>query len=360
MAESLRDQLETAFEEHIPAEKPAEPAPQVEAPAVAHEAADKKPAAVSSEPAKPGRTAGRQRDESGRLLPGAADPAAKAPPVVAAPEVKRATRPSSWKKDHWDAFDQIATTNPALADYINQRESEYAKGVSTYKGEWEKAQPLLEAIAPFREQLQRYGIEPAQHVQRLFNAHQRLALGSPQDKLSMFAQLAREYQVPVEGLFVQGQDGKLYINPQIQQAAPQQQQPQQNQDPRAIVRGVLEEERAVSQVQEMAQDTEQYPHLEQVRQAMVGLLQAGQAKNLKDAYAKAVRLDDALWQAEQENTRKAQEQAKADAERKRVAAAKANAVSTRSATPSSQSGDGKKGLRATLEDAFDQHTAGRV
>ncbi len=67
------------------------------------------------------------------------------------PEVTRPPRPSSWKKDYekdWETLD------PRLASYINQRESEYAKGVSTYKTEWDRAKPILEAITPYQGMLQ--------------------------------------------------------------------------------------------------------------------------------------------------------------------------------------------------------------
>jgi hypothetical protein len=181
LSESLRDQLTQAFDEHVPAETPAvEPAPQVEAPAAAAPA-DNTPADQSK---GAGRTAGRARDESGRLLPGKADPAARAPAQAAAPvvEPKKIARPSSWKKDHWEAFDGLAATNPALAEYINQREGEYAKGVSTYKSEWEKAKPLLDAIAPYQHDLQRFGLDAGKQFQTYFEIHKALALGNEQQK----------------------------------------------------------------------------------------------------------------------------------------------------------------------------------
>jgi hypothetical protein len=73
-------------------------------------------------------------------------------------EINTKPRPSSWKKDyeeHWGKLD------PTLQDYIQQREADYAKGVSTYKNQWDMAQPLVHAIEPFMPLLQEHSIEPS-------------------------------------------------------------------------------------------------------------------------------------------------------------------------------------------------------
>src|SRR5689334_5552849 len=130
IAENLKDAA-TEAEAPAPAEREAPPASEVQAP--------------QAEAPKPGKTAGRPRDEKGRLLPGkpvleqataptqteSPGPQAGSAGAVPAPSALAIQRPSTWKKEHWAAFDQLATQNPALAAYIQQREAEYAKGVST-------------------------------------------------------------------------------------------------------------------------------------------------------------------------------------------------------------------------------------
>src|SRR3990167_10909003 len=97
----------------------------------------------------------RLRDEKGRFAEGKAEGKAEVKPVPQAqtpvPAVAKVPRPSSWKKDYWEHWDKL---DPSVAAYINQRESEYAKGVSTYKQEWDSAKPLLDAVAPFLPTLQ--------------------------------------------------------------------------------------------------------------------------------------------------------------------------------------------------------------
>ena len=97
-----------------------------------------------------------------------------------------------------------------------------------------------------------------------------------------------------------------------------------------------------------------YPHYEEVKLDMAQLLDAQRAPDLKTAYTKAIRMNDELWQAEQERLTQANAQAQLQEKAKAVAKAKANTVSVRSATPTAQ-GNGAKptGTRATVEAAYD-------
>jgi hypothetical protein len=252
-------------------------------------------------------------------------------PTPAVPAISRPPRPSSWKKDYekdWETLD------PRLAAYIDQREKEYAKGVSTYKQEWERAKPLLEAIAPFQQQFQQYGVSPDQWVRSLGAAHQALALGSPQQKLQMFAKLAQDYGVPLQAL-LQPQQGQQ-VNPQfamqqaLQQAiAPIRQEFQQYK--------TQQEQREAAQLQKEIEAfaSDEHPHFEAVKETMAGLLEKGLASTLDDAYSISLRMPqhDDIWSAMQEEKRKAEEAERRKAEAAKVEAAKKKAVSLKSSAP---------------------------
>lgn len=387
MAESLRDQLAQALETHVPNSE--------EAPATSGTVSDapvETGATPASEP-KPGRTAGRARDEHGRLLPGkpvkepAAEPGRTATPAQSPEQSATATpaaepkpfpqRPSSWKKEMWPIWDKLAKGEPltgeearAHAEYIGQREGEFSKGVSTYKAEADKAKAVWEAIAPFQPTLQQYGIDPVNHIKALFNAHQMLALGTPEQRLGMFVKLAQDYKIPLQSMFVQGQDGQIYFNPQLQQ---QQQAPQQfssQQIEQLIARQTEQRFQQYASEQQVAsflsakdaQGNSQYPHFEQVRETMAQLLESKLADDLPSAYQAAIRLPQhsEIWDAQQE-----QQRANDEAERKRKAAdaaktARANAVSPASRAPTGPTAGQAKGLRAQIEEAADSVLSGRV
>lgn len=318
---------------------------------------------------KAGRLANRLRDENGKLLPGT-KPQEQQPtealtngaqPITPAPAEPKIQRPSSWKKDYWADFDKIATENPKLAAYLNQREGEFASGVSTYKHEWEQAKPLIDALAPFQPILQQHGINPATWISNLGNAHHRLAMGSPQDKVAMFQKLAADYQIPVQ-LAVQDQQGQWQLLGQ------QQMQPQQPQfDPSVIPRLVQQELQAASTKQALEtflqEAPEKHPHFEAVKATMAGLLQAGLAKDLPSAYEAALRhpMHADLFEAIQQQQREQQEAAAREAARQKVGRARSNAVSTPSSTPGGQmKTTGDKGLRDSIAENLRAAVGGRV
>lgn len=363
MAESLRDQLEAEFDKVIPETQT--PAPQetpAETPAEVVSATPETP-----EPEKPGRTAGRPRDEKGRLLPG---PAQKTEVVQAQPQPEITTqavveppkplspRPSSWKKDyegHWQKLD------PELQKYLVQRESEFANGVSTYKREFDQLKPLAEAMEPFMPLLQQHGMQPSQWLRQVGETHKMFVQGSPEQKLGMLMRLAQDYQIPIQNLFVQGQDGRLYQNPNVQAYQPVQQR--QTPDVRAEIQAVLMQEKALQSLAEFEKDVPtKYPHYETVKEDMALLLESGKAPDYPSAYEKALRLHDDLWKAQQDEQRQADEAERLRKSQEAALRARRNNVSPRSSTPAGKpASTGKRSLRDQLSEAFDEHVdSGRV
>ena len=314
--------------------------------------------------------AARARDDQGRFAPKEGDPAPAAAPIVTAAPVAAPAEPvkpslTTWRKEYLPIQQKLAdglalTPDEArkLAQYNVERESQYSTGVSTYKAEAQQARHLQEAVNEFMPALQANNINPAQWIQNLGRAHHTLALGTPEQKLSMFANLAREYGVPLPAI-TQQQQGQLDPTVAVLMA-----------ELANVKQGVnhftnwrqQQEEAAVQQEISKFSDTNQYPHFEQVRQSMIQLLESGVARNPDEAYTKAVRLDDNAWsdsQARQAATSTATQQAsKATA----IAKAKASSVQVRTATPSSTATAQapQKDRRSAIEAAFEAADTGRV
>lgn len=347
-ANSLRDELSASFDEIEPPEQ-SEVAPTGVAPAPAADAS------TETAEQRAGRTANRLRAPDGRLLPGT-KPATELVPPAQAPAAVRPARPSSWKKDfdsHWEQLD------PTLAAYIHQRETEYARGVSTYKQEAESARTLNEAIAPFMSNLQKHGLQPTDWIRNLGHAHEVLALGAPQEKLHMTAQLIHSYGIDPQALF------NLLSNPQAQQQIQQRQAPQQMPDMEKIVEAKLTERETRNEFNKFVADVpEKYPHYEAVKATMMGLLQSNLAQDYPSAYEAALRHPrhaDLYEQAQAQRT--AAEQATANATRQGVASrARSQAVSVKSSTPAGTMAtvNGAKSLRDSISDSFESVTTSRV
>ncbi len=309
----------------------------------------------------------RPRDESGRFAPKQADAdtqtSVEAPQTaqVQAPEQTPAPitkpRPSSWKKDyeaHWSKLD------PTLQDYISQRESDYAKGVSTYKQNWDQAAPIYEAMQPFMPLLQEHKINPKDWISNLGNAHRILALGTPEEKVQMFSKLATDYGINLQSL------GQQQYDPQFSQLSQELNRLKNDWTQYRSAQEKQEMQSLENLVTQFSSDPK-HPHFEQLSDVIMGLLQSGivkgatPAERLQAAYDKAIRLDDEVWQKTQEEARQAEAAKQAEAEKQKVVKARATAVSPRSSSPTGMmnSGNGKKGIRELLEEQLNA-ASGRV
>lgn len=328
---------------------------------------------IESTPAVPDAPAdpvdGKTRDDQGRFAapnPVAATPAPAPADVPAEPAASTPPpdRPTTWKKEFLPIWDKLATGAPLDADesrklaaYSQQREREFATGVSTYRAEAQNAAALRAAIDPFVPTLQKHNIDPSQWITNLGNAHQALALGSPQQKIQMFATLAQQYGVPLSAI-TQGATGQLDpVVPQLMQQI----QSLTEQVNAVAGRHAQQDQQAVHQQIAKFGDAEKYPHFEQVRGDMAQLLETGLAQDLDGAYAKAVRMNDATWAAEQARQAPLSPPVPAPSAPAAVAKAKAAAGSVRSVTPSgATSAVDPSDRRSTLVSRFDAMMSGRV
>jgi CHAT domain-containing protein len=280
----------------------------------------------------------------------------------AAEEVKPVTRPSTWKKEYvqiWDKMEkgeQISKEDfTKFAEYANQRESEYKKGVSTYKAEADRAKSYEDAIAPYAQELQKRGIKPDQYISNLARADQILTHAPMEQKVQIFQRLAQDYGIQLNG------------GGQMQQFDPYTQQLMNqlnmvNQEVSSIKGRFAEEEnqRLMSEIERVRQDVEKFPHFDVVREEMAQLLELGKAQDLETAYKKAVRMNDDVWALEQDRLLKDARQSTIKAQQ--VAKAKAAAVSPKSTTPSGKvsNPEDKKDRRSLIADQLGEAMSRRV
>lgn len=371
---TLRETIESAIEAHTepPVETGVEPTEPVEQ--------------------KSGRTAGRARDETGKLLPGkpvkeqpkepvqaAKEPVAEppkspgTPPGIeanteapaAAPILTRPEGcPSSWPKEMWGHWVKLNSDMPLspqearqLAQFNAKRETQFATGVSTYKQIADTAKPLMDAIAPYQADLEQHGIKADEMVSRLLSAHKQLALGSPHQKLQLFSKLAQDYGIPIQALYDQQSQMQFLAQPYSPPAPPTPQVP----DIQKLIEQTIASREVEQTVSSMAADTQKYPFFNYVRADMAQLLETGEATDLNDAYQKCLELPQhamltSVMQKQQEQQAEQQRVAAAQAT---VRAARANAVSPKSATPMvGGEPQGKKGVRDALREAISQHAGG--
>ena len=334
------------------------------------EAPTEKEIEVNDDPIQAEVEESNQRDEKGRFKPKAEETSSSddTPEEVELPtetvdadekEVK-AQRPTTWKKEYVEVWDKMEKGEPLkkedfakFADYANQREAEYKRGVSAYKAEADNARQLTQAIGPFVPELQAQNIHPVAWINNLGRAHMILSKAPYQEKVQMFHRLAQDYGIQLNQESLQMPE-QQYVDPYQQQLMQQLQATQQQVQQLSQIREQEENARLTSEISRVSSNKERFPHFEMVREDMAQLLERGLAPDLETAYAKAVRMNDEAYKLEQDKLlRSASSQA---SKAQQVAKAKATAVSPRSTTPSgqvskSEAKDRRSLLMANLSDA---------
>jgi len=274
-----------------------------------------------------------------------------------APEVKK---PTTWKREYRDIWDKMEKGEAIskddfvkFADYANQREGEYKRGVSAYKAEADNARQLTEAIGPFIPELQAQNIHPVAWINNLGRAHMVLSKAPYAEKVQMFHRLAQDYgiQLNQDGISMPEQQ---YVDPYQQQLMQQLQATQQQVQQLSQIREQEENSRLMNEINRVSSNKERFPHFEMVREEMAQLLERGLAQDLESAYAKAVRINDEAYRLETDRLLKTTSTQASKAQQ--VARAKATAISPRSSTPSGQvsksdAKDRRSLLMASLADA---------
>jgi hypothetical protein len=275
---------------------------------------------------------------------------------------EKVTRPSTWKKEYvqiWEkmeAGEQISKEDfTKFAEYANQRESEYKKGVSTYKAEADRAKSYENAIAPYAQDLQRRGIQPTQYIENLVRAEQILSNAPYEQKVQVFQKLAADY-----GIQLNGNGQATQLDPYTQQLMNQLNMV--NQEVSSIKGRFAQEEnqRLMGEIERVRSNVEQFPHFDVVREEMAQLLELGKAQDLETAYKKAVRMNDDVWALEQDRLLKEAKQTTIKAQQ--VAKAKAAAVSPKSTTPSGKvsNPEDKKDRRSLIAEGLGEAMSRRV
>lgn len=299
----------------------------------------------------------RARDEKGRFAAKqkaeaeAVEVAEEVAPVEVAPTRKA---PSSWKPEAQTIWEKAARGEPisaqeaqVLADESDRRESDFHKGIQTYKEAANFGRELHQVFTPHAEFLQQLGATPSGAVDVLMKTARVLYQGTPEQKAREVADMCQRHGIDIEYLA-----HVPPIDPTIRALQAQQEQILQflAAQQRPAVPDI--EPTLVSEVQQFKQSHE---HFDLVREDMALLLESGRASGMEDAYNKAIRMNDQAWGATQ-----AKQQADAQAKAAAAQKAKAAAVQVKGSSPGASikappaSTDLRSALRANIDAMRDQ------
>ena len=255
--------------------------------------------------------------------------------------------PTSWKKEYHEAWQ---SADPRFQQYAWQREEEMRRGIEPLKSKAAFADEINQVLDPYLPTIQQLGINPSKAIEGLLRADHTLRTSPPEVRRAYMMQLANAYGVDIgngqgmpKGQTQQSVDPNYYMLQNELQNIRGEVTSWKQQQERAIDESIL------SEINVFADKAE---HFEEVRPAMIQLLQSGVSETLEDAYNKAIRLDDQLFESIQ-GRRQAETDARKRASADKAAkAAKAAAVSVRSSTPGTQPKAKAQDRRSMLLDQF--------
>ena len=204
--------------------------------------------------------------------------------------------PKNWSDDVKKVFDTLpAESQEFMIKRDKEMTSDYTKKTQDLAEQRKNIEALDKVLQPARQNIQATGIGEAEYISRLLNADQALRTNP---KMAL-RQLAQGYGINLSSL---EDESESWNDPDPQYA----QLLQQNQQIMAEL-NQFKQQNMQSTVAQTEQTVEQFstktdangnllhPHFDKVRVKMGNLIDAGEAKGLDDAYAKAVRLDDDLY-----------------------------------------------------------------
>ena len=273
--------------------------------------------------------AGKTAADGVKPADGAPDPAAAKPADPSAPAAKPTFTPTpeqahlfneqgelrTWRKE---AAAHFATLPPEVQQEILKREEDIFRGIEGYKADAAVGRDFQEVLAPYMPAFKQYNVDPKAQVGELLRYQFGFAFGTPEEKVALLQQIARDYQID----FAAAAASAPYIDPQV---ASLQRQLQDVQSRMKAADAAAAESRKAALAAEIAAFTSDPKNLyvAELVDDMARLLRSGAETSLEGAYKAAMWINPtvrakelARQQAESEAAAKAEADAKAAAARK--------------------------------------------
>lgn len=250
--------------------------------------------------------------------PAAGTPSAKE--GASAPAASTLQPPKTWRPE---AAAKFATLPPEVQQEVLKREEDIFKGLESYKADASIGKALKGVVQPYLQVFQSQGIDPMQQVSGLMRAHVALATGTPEQKQQFFQHLAKEYGVDLD-------TEAPYVDPQVAGLQKQLSDLQSRLNGREQHEANEARSKLQAEIDSFASDPA-HQYFDEVANDMAGLLRSGAAKDLKDAYDKAIWANPITRAKEQARlTADAETKAKAEAAEKAKQARKATGANVKS------------------------------
>ncbi len=228
--------------------------------------------------------------------------------------------PDTWRKEAKEAW---ATVPPVVKEELRKREADISSYVERVKQPVAVGEKLTGIMQPYLPMFEKMGVDPWHNIGAMLQVQERMAFGSPEQKLAMFQELANQAGIKFEG-------GQLSAQPNAQ-----------DQYVRQLEQRLSKLEGGVNQVTSTVQEARQkelmdnvttfandkaHPHFFAVTDRITHLITTGAAKTLQEAYDLAILADPVIRQQVVEGEAKQLAEARTKADRERTVKARKSGV----------------------------------
>lgn len=272
--------------------------------------------------------------------------------------------PDSWSAENKAEFAKLP---PAMQAYIAQREGDAHKAITQKGEELKRFEPWQRVIEPHAQRIRSLGVSEPEFVNRLLVAEQQLT--DPRTRVDAFRWLAQQYGQDLSQLATPTQPGVAASNTPADPALAAiiqkvdgltswaTQQEQQRERAQAAREAAATRD-AASKAEAFLNDPK-YPYAKELEADMSALILAsrrlGQELTLEQAYAKATRANDQVWQKiETERSDKAKKEAEAEAARKAAEVKKRAPLVVKPRGSGALAPSSKLSLEDRMRDAYDR------
>lgn len=188
--------------------------------------------------------------------------------------------PNTWKKEAAEAW---AKADPVLRREVARREADIHKGIEQYRQAAEYAYDIDSTMTPYMKTIESLGITPQVAIKAMLDVDHKLRYSAPHEKAVHLAQLAKTYGIDLNEVV----NASNSVDPRVYELAQQNEQLRYQFEQQKQRVEMQAEQELNSQIASFASDPN-HAHFETVKLHMAALLQAGQAKDLSDAYEQAI------------------------------------------------------------------------
>jgi hypothetical protein len=195
--------------------------------------------------------------------------------------------PNTWRKELATEFGKLPES---VRQEIHRREADFHKGIGQYKQAATFAQSMARELLPYEQTMQQYNKQPNEVVKEATAAWNLLLTADKETKATFWLQVAKDYGIDISQLGTAPQQaaaGQTQDDPRLATALQRLEKLESHLTTQERQRAEAEFSTHVESVKSFGSDPK-HRHFEAVREDMAVLIESGRAKDLQDAYDKAV------------------------------------------------------------------------